>query len=55
MSQSDAINAEHDTLSKKAGKSKVTGVQVFRGVNFDEWLRLFMQVISICMRAIMVG
>ncbi|KAF8631751.1 hypothetical protein AX15_002207 [Amanita polypyramis BW_CC] len=37
------LDLEHDTLSKKAGKSKVVGVQVFRGVNFDEWLKLFMQ------------
>ena len=31
-------------MSRRAGKSKVVGVQVFRGVDFNDWLRLFMQV-----------
>ncbi len=35
---------EYDSMSRRAGKSKVVGIQVFRSVNFDDWLRLFMQV-----------
>ncbi|KAM6492840.1 TPR-like protein [Amanita muscaria] len=35
------LDLEHE--SRKSGKSKVTGVQIFRGVSFDDWLRLFMQ------------
>ena len=35
---------EYDSMSRRAGKSKVVGVQVFRGVDFNDWLRLFMQV-----------
>ena len=30
-------------MSRRAGKSKIVGVKVFRGVDFDDWLRLFMQ------------
>ncbi|KAF8332446.1 hypothetical protein F5887DRAFT_996848 [Amanita rubescens] len=37
------LNLEYDSMSRRAGKSKVIGVQVFRSVNFDDWLRLFMQ------------
>ncbi|PFH45985.1 hypothetical protein AMATHDRAFT_8403 [Amanita thiersii Skay4041] len=37
------LNLEHDTITKNTGKGKVTGVQIFRGVSFDDWLRLFMQ------------
>jgi hypothetical protein len=48
------VYLEYDSMSRRAGKSKVIGVQVFRSVNFDDWLRLFMQVrISSCF--ILVG
>ena len=40
----NGLNLEYDSMSRRAGKSKAVGVQVFRGVNFDDWLRLFMQV-----------
>lgn len=34
----------HDTLSKKPAKGGDKAVDVFRGVSFSDWLRLFMQV-----------
>ncbi|KAK2462196.1 hypothetical protein APHAL10511_005784 [Amanita phalloides] len=37
------LDLEHDSMTRRAGKSKIVGVQVFRGVNFDDWLRLFIQ------------
>lgn len=38
--------AERDSLARKSAKSgeKVVGVNVFRGISFDDWLRIFMQV-----------
>lgn len=39
-------SAERDMLARKSAKGadKMEAVTVFRGINFDEWLRLFMQV-----------
>lgn len=34
---------EHDTLAKKSSSKNVKAVEVFRGVSFDDWLRVFMQ------------
>ncbi|KAF8636092.1 hypothetical protein AX17_003797 [Amanita inopinata Kibby_2008] len=36
------LDLGHDGMSRRAGK-KVAGVQIFRGISFDDWLRLFMQ------------
>ena len=37
---------ERDNLARKSARSgeKSGAVNVFRGINFDDWLRLFMQV-----------
>jgi hypothetical protein len=37
---------ERDSLARKSARSgeKPGAVNVFRGINFDDWLRLFMQV-----------
>ena len=37
---------ERDNLARKSARSgeKPGAVNVFRGINFDDWLRLFMQV-----------
>jgi general transcription factor 3C polypeptide 3 (transcription factor C subunit 4) len=37
---------ERDSLARKSarGGSKMEAVNVFRGISFDDWLRLFMQV-----------
>ncbi|KAJ7594254.1 hypothetical protein C8J56DRAFT_926291 [Mycena floridula] len=38
------LDLESDSLAKKAKRgSKIERVDVFRGVSFDEWLRIFMQ------------
>lgn len=38
---------ERDSLARKSARSgeKPGAVNVFRGINFDDWLRLFMQVL----------
>ncbi|KAF9011799.1 hypothetical protein BDQ17DRAFT_1420213 [Cyathus striatus] len=36
------LDIERDTMARKSGKEK-QGVEVFRGISFDEWLKLFMQ------------
>lgn len=37
------LEMEHDTLAKKSSSKNVKAVEVFRGVSFDDWLRVFMQ------------
>lgn len=39
-------SVERDILARKSAKGadKAGGVNVFRGIDFDDWLRLFMQV-----------
>lgn len=48
----DIYCIEHDTLAKKLSSKNVKAVEVFRGVSFDDWLRVFMQVLLFCFSVI---
>ncbi|PPQ91090.1 hypothetical protein CVT25_013128 [Psilocybe cyanescens] len=39
------LDLERDSLARKSAKSgeKIVGVNIFRGISFDDWLRIFMQ------------
>ncbi|KAH9476509.1 Transcription factor tau subunit sfc4 [Psilocybe cubensis] len=46
------LDLERDSLARKSAKSgeKVVGVNIFRGISFDDWLRIFMQYCFILTR-----